>query len=186
MDTPAAGDVEVIPLRYAVAADIAAAGAAPDRQRRPARRRRARRARRRRQRAAPSILVDTRSNSLIVRSANPARMASVRVADRQARPAAAGGGRRPATSGSCYLKNADATKLAQVLRAAFSSRSRRRRRRRRQRLDAADGAAAAPTPAGAAGTASGRQLGRGGRADHRLGAARRPAASSRPTRRPTR
>ena len=72
MDTPAAGDVEVIPVQHAVASDLAAMvqrladgapaagvpGAAPG--------------------AALSILVDTRSNSLIVRAPNPSRMASIR------------------------------------------------------------------------------------------------------------
>ena len=118
MDTPAAGDVEVIPLKYAVAADIApmiqrlsdgggaqvavpgAAGAAAL--------------------SAPQILVDGRSNSLIVRSPNPARMASIRslVAKLDVAPQGA------ATSGNIWvvhLKNADATKLATVLRAAFGA-----------------------------------------------------------------
>ena len=98
MDVPASGDVEVIPLRYAVAADIAplvqrltdgGAQARPAGPARPARR----------TLAAPSILIDTRSNSLIVRSPNPARMASIRSLiakldrSRTARP-------RAATSGS--------------------------------------------------------------------------------------
>jgi general secretion pathway protein D len=118
MDTPAAGDVEVIPLKYAVAADIApmiqrlsdgggaqvavpgAAGAAAL--------------------SAPQILVDGRSNSLIVRSPNPARMASIRslVAKLDVAPQGA------ATTGNIWvvhLKNADATKLATVLRAAFGA-----------------------------------------------------------------
>ena len=77
MDTPAAGDVEVIPLRYAVASDIQ-----PLLQRLTdsggPRRRRPRAAGQNLGTAAPSILVDTRSNSLIVRSANPSKMASVR------------------------------------------------------------------------------------------------------------
>jgi general secretion pathway protein D len=119
MDVPASGDVEVIPLRYAVASDIApliqrlsdggtggvvavpgAAGAATL--------------------AAPSILVDTRSNSLIVRSPNPARMTSLRalIAKLDMPPQGS------AVSGNIWvvhLKNADATKLATVLRAAFSA-----------------------------------------------------------------
>ena len=121
MDTPANGDVEVIPLRYAVAADIAPlvqrlsdgsgspgvpgapgapGGAAAT--------------------AAPSILVDSRSNSLIVRSANNSKMASVRslVAKLDTPPLG------QAASGNIWvvhLKNADATKLAAVLRAAFSA-----------------------------------------------------------------
>ena len=117
MDTPASGDVEVITLKYAVAADIAAlvqrltdssgsaAAGAP---------------------AAPgaggttaaSVMVDARSNSLLVRAPNPARMASIRaLVDKLDRPAPSGG-----TAGNVwvvYLKNADAVKLATVLRAAY-------------------------------------------------------------------
>ena len=118
MDVPASGDVEVIPLRYAVASDIApliqrlsdsgaptapvpgAGGAATL--------------------AAPSILVDGRSNSLIVRSPNPARMSSIRalIAKLDVQPQGS------ATTGNIWvvhLKNADATKLATVLRAAFGA-----------------------------------------------------------------
>ena len=118
MDVPASGDVEVIPLRYAVASDIApliqrlttdspqgavapgAGGAATL--------------------AAPSILIDTRSNSLIVRSPNASRLASLRalVAKLDTPP------QGQAATGNIWvvhLKNADATKLATVLRAAFSA-----------------------------------------------------------------
>ncbi|HEX4233339.1 MAG TPA: type II secretion system secretin GspD [Caldimonas sp.] len=119
MDTPASGDVEVIPLKYAVASDVApliqrlgeggiggqapvpgaaAAGAL----------------------ATPTILVDGRSNSLIVRSPNPAKMASIRslIAKLDLPPQGS------ATTGNIWvvhLKNADSTKLATVLRAAFSA-----------------------------------------------------------------
>jgi general secretion pathway protein D len=116
MDTPAAGDVEVIPLRYAVASDIApllqrltdsnTPGAVPGQGAGST--------------AAPSILIDTRSNSLIVRSANPSKMAGVKslIAKLDVQPQGS------AASGNIWvvhLKNADATKLAQVLRAAFSA-----------------------------------------------------------------
>ncbi|MEO7055377.1 MAG: type II secretion system secretin GspD [Caldimonas sp.] len=117
MDVPASGDVEVIQLRHAVAADIApliqrltdsgvaspagAAGAAATL-------------------AAPSILIDTRSNSLIVRSPNASRMSSIRALiaklDTQPQGSAATG-----NIWVVHLKNADATKLAAVLRAAFSA-----------------------------------------------------------------
>jgi general secretion pathway protein D len=119
MDTPASGDVEVIPIKYAVASDIAtlvqrltdSAGSAGGA-------------------AAPgvvpgaggttaaSVMVDARSNSLLVRAPNPARMASIRaLVDKLDRPAPSGG-----TAGNVwvvYLKNADAVKLATVLRAAY-------------------------------------------------------------------
>jgi general secretion pathway protein D len=118
MDVPASGDVEVIALRYAVAADIApliqrltdsnaatpgavpGAGAATL--------------------ASPSILVDSRSNSLIVRSPNPARMSSIRALIAKLDVAPQGS----ATTGNIWvvhLKNADSTKLATVLRAAFAA-----------------------------------------------------------------
>jgi len=119
MDTPAAGDVEVIPLKYAVASDVAAlvqrltdssgAAATP---------------------GAPgaaaagsstanaSVMVEPRSNSLLVRAPNPARLASIRaLVDKLDRPVESGG-----ASGNVwvvYLKNADAVKLASVLRAAY-------------------------------------------------------------------
>ena len=116
MDTPAAGDIEVIPLKHAVAADIAAlvqrmtdSGGAPG--------------------AvtpgtpaggvgAASVQVDARSNSLLVRAANPARMASIRaLIDKLDKPVESAG-----AAGNVwvvYLKNADAVKLAAVLRAAY-------------------------------------------------------------------
>jgi general secretion pathway protein D len=121
MDVPASGDVEVIPLRYAVASDIApliqrltdsnaaSAGTVPAGTFAGTL-------------AAPSILIDTRSNALIVRSPNPARMASIRSLIAKLDVAPQGS----ATTGNIWvvhLKNADATKLATVLRAAFGAAS---------------------------------------------------------------
>jgi general secretion pathway protein D len=117
MDTPAGTDVEVIPLKFAVASDLVqvvqrfadssgAAGA-------PA--------------ATPGtgqvqVLADSRSNSLMVRAPNAARLALVRnVIDKLDRPAGSG-----APGGNIYvvyLRNADAAKLATVLRAAYSAAS---------------------------------------------------------------
>jgi general secretion pathway protein D len=112
MDTPAAGDVEVIPLQYAVAADVAALvqrltdsgggpvgvpGAAPAG-------------------GAASVLVEPRSNSLLVRAANPVRMASIRSLVAKLDQPTQGTG----NVWVVYLKNADAVKLATVLRAAYS------------------------------------------------------------------
>jgi len=112
MDTPGSGDVEVIALQHAVAADLlplvqrltdstgqpgAVLGA-----------------------TAPVIMVDARSNSLIVRAANPARLASIRsTVEKLDKPTAANGGM--GNIWVVYLKNADAVKLATVLRAAFSA-----------------------------------------------------------------
>jgi len=111
LDQPGSTDVEVIPLQYAVAADVAivvqrlgdggaaipgAPGVAA---------------------AGLSVLAESRSNSLIVRAGNAARLASVRsLIEKLDRPSTGG----PAgTINVVYLKNADATKLATVLRAAF-------------------------------------------------------------------
>jgi general secretion pathway protein D len=114
MDTPAAGDVEVIPMQHAVASDIAAMvqrladtaqtpgapGAAGG--------------------AAASILVDARSNSLIVRAPNPSRMASIRsLVAKLDQPMK--GGNALGNIWVVYLKNADAVKLAGVLRAAYTT-----------------------------------------------------------------
>ncbi len=117
MDTPAAGDVEVLPLQHALAADLApmvqrltdgVAGAGTP--------------------GVPggggvggaSIMVDSRSNSLLVRAPNPARMASIRSLVAKLDQPTAGSG----AGGNIWvvpLKNADAVKLATVLRSAFSS-----------------------------------------------------------------
>ncbi len=119
MDVPASGDIEVIPLRYAVASDIApliqrltdSNSAAPTGV--PAGTFAG-------TLASPSILIDTRSNSLIVRSPNPARMSSIRALIAKLDVAPQGS----AATGNIWvvhLKNADAAKLATVLRAAFSA-----------------------------------------------------------------
>ncbi len=114
MDTPAGSDVEVFTLQHGIAADLApvlqrlaepaqAPGAQPA--------------------AATlgvSIMVDSRSNSLIVRAPNPSRMATIRsLIEKLDRPSQAAG-----PSGNIYvvyLKNADAVKLAAVLRAAYGA-----------------------------------------------------------------
>ena len=122
MDVPAAGDVEVIPLKYAVAADIAtlvqrltdssgATSGGPG--------------------AAPavagvvgggtgtaSVMTDPRSNSLLVRAPNASRLASIRaLVEKLDRPTQGTG---PAGNvWVVYLKNADSVKLATVLRAAY-------------------------------------------------------------------
>ena len=122
MDVPSATDTEIMPLQYAIAADLApvvqklvdgvasAGGAA----------------------AANGatagsggglttiVMADTRTNSLMVRAPNASRAAMVRgLVQRLDRPGTSGLG----GSGIhvVYLKNADAVKLATVLRAAFPS-----------------------------------------------------------------
>src|SRR5438477_5729505 len=69
---------------------------------------------------ATSVVADSAHNALIVRAANPAKMAIIRsVIDKLDRPTTGGG-----PAGNIYvvhLRNADATKLAQVLRAAYAA-----------------------------------------------------------------
>lgn len=113
LDVPTATDMEAIPLQYAIASDVApvvqkladggggaagAPGAAGGQ--------------------TTMVLSDARTNTLMVRAPNAARMTLVRgLIQRLDRPGTAGLG----GSGIhvVYLKNADAVKLAQVLRAAF-------------------------------------------------------------------
>lgn len=123
LDTPSATDVEVMPLQHAVAADLAAtvqrlaetagnpsgaganatgaAAAAPAGASASAA-------------AGASIVADPQSNSLLVRAPNPVQLAFIRaLVARLDQP------RRNANVHVVYLKNTDATRLAQVLRAAF-------------------------------------------------------------------
>jgi general secretion pathway protein D len=114
LDIPATTDVEVVPLRHAVASDMAqmvqrfadssAAAAVPGSG----------------GGGAVSVLADARTNALLVRAPNAARLAQVKaVIDKLDRPAAG-----TAPGGNIYvvyLKNADASRLAQVLRAAYSA-----------------------------------------------------------------
>ncbi len=116
LDTATASDVEVIPLKHALANDLAplvqklidgsvgapgTAGQGPDSSFRTV------------------LLPEPRSNALVLRAANPARVALVRaLVDKLDRPNAVG------TQGNIhvvYLKNADATQLATTLRAALAA-----------------------------------------------------------------
>ena len=111
LDLPAVTDVEIVPLQHAIASDLAAlvqklsdtsAAAAPGLPN-----------------TSVSVLADSRSNALIIRAANPAKLASTRaLIERMDRPGRGGPG---GTIHVVYLKNADAAKLASVLRAAFAS-----------------------------------------------------------------
>jgi general secretion pathway protein D len=116
LDQPAASEVEVIPVQHALAADLApllqrlteGAGATNVPGAAAA------------QAAATQIVVEPRSNSLIVRTANPVRMNAVKsLVEKLDKPIPGGG---PAGNiWVVYLKNADAVKLAEVLRAAIAS-----------------------------------------------------------------
>jgi len=116
LDQPPGTDVEIVPLQHAVAADLAplvqrlsdgggpgvpgvpvAAGG-----------------------GATTVIADSRANALIVRAPNAARLAQVKAnierLDRPTNLIGAGGG-----MWVVHLKNADAVKLATVVRAAFSA-----------------------------------------------------------------
>lgn len=116
LDQPAASEVEVVPIRYAMASDLAplvqklsdvAATNAPGAAAAQAG-------------SSTSILVEPRTNALVIRAANPTRMAAAKaLIDKLDRPVPGGG---PAGNiWVVYLKNADAVRLAEVLRAAMAS-----------------------------------------------------------------
>jgi len=127
MDVSNASDVEIIPLQNAVASELAplvsrliegsgsAAPTAAIAQGTPT--------------AGQSdtgfrttLLAEPRSNSLIVRAANPARLALVRtLVAKLDQPAAPGSSAANGNIHVVYLKNADATKLATTLRAALAA-----------------------------------------------------------------
>ena len=115
LDTPAATDVEVIPVKHGSASDLApmvqrfadsSAGGAPGAPAAMA--------------GGVAIMADPRTNSLRVRAPNAARLAVIRsVIDKLDRPGPPG-----SPAGNIYvvyLKNADATRLAAVLRAAYGA-----------------------------------------------------------------
>jgi general secretion pathway protein D len=116
LDQPGSTEVEVLPLQHAVASDLAPivqrlaeggapTGAAPGVPGRS---------------SAVSVMVDPRSNSLVLRAANPIRLIELRsIIEKLDRPTA--GGTAAGNIWVVYLKNADAVKLATVLRAAFSA-----------------------------------------------------------------
>jgi general secretion pathway protein D len=111
LDSPSGSDVEVLPLQHAVASDLAPViqklseatpgvpGAAAA--------------------GTLTVLSDSRTNTLVLRAGSPARLAQARsLVEKLDRPGVGGAG----GSGIyvVYLKNADATRLAQVLRASFA------------------------------------------------------------------
>jgi len=118
LDVSNAGDVDVVPLKYALANDLAplvqkliegtgagAAGAAPAQ--------------------GPDtgfktvLMPEPRTNSLLLRAANPARAALVRsLVEKLDRPNASG---EAGNIHVVYLRNADATQLATTLRAAMAA-----------------------------------------------------------------
>lgn len=116
LDQPSGTGVEIVPLEHAVAADLAPlvqrigdGGTVAGVPRAPTA-----------AGGSVTVIADSRSNSLIIRAANPARLAELRATiARLDRPSAMGG-----IGGNLWvvhLKNADATRLASVVRAAFGA-----------------------------------------------------------------
>jgi general secretion pathway protein D len=116
LDQPAGGELQVVPLKNAVASDVVqtvqklidgsstAVPGVPG------------------QSGATSVIVENRTNSLIVRASNQSRMAgALSIIDKLDQPTPGGG---PAGSiWVVYLKNADAVKVAELLRAAVTANS---------------------------------------------------------------
>ncbi|SEJ03675.1 general secretion pathway protein D [Variovorax sp. OK605] len=122
LDVPNASDIEVIQLKHSIATDMVplvqrlidgggsgapgspvAAGAADASFR-------------------TTLMADPRSNSLILRAANPARVSLVRsLVDKLDRPAAESSNGAAGNIYVVYLKNADAVRLAATLRAAMAA-----------------------------------------------------------------
>ena len=117
MDVSNATDVEIIPLKHAIASDLiplvlrlidAPAGAAVAGQGADASFR-------------TTLVAESRSNTLILRAANPARVALVKsLVEKLDRPTSLGPNGAGGNIYVVYLKNAEAAKLAVTLRAALS------------------------------------------------------------------
>jgi len=115
LDQPTTTDTDVVTLKHAVASDLAPmvqrlaeGGGSPAQPGLPST-------------GGPvTVMVDARSNSLILRAANPARLAIARsIIAKLDQPTQ--GGNAAGNIWVVYLKNADAVKLAAVLRAAFAA-----------------------------------------------------------------
>ena len=122
LDVSNATGVEVLRLRHAIAGDLApmvqrliesGAAAAPAAQGQTD------------NAFKTTVIPEVRTNALIVRAANPARLVLVRsLVDQLDQPSATGAGAASGNIHVVYLKNADATKLATTLRAAIAGESR--------------------------------------------------------------
>jgi general secretion pathway protein D len=115
MDVSNATDVEVLPLEHAIASDLAplvlrlveSSSGAPAGQADTS--------------FKTTLMAEPRSNSLILRAANPARVALVKsLVQKLDQPANTGANGDAGNIYVVYLKNADATKLAVTLRAALA------------------------------------------------------------------
>ncbi|MEI7446602.1 MAG: secretin N-terminal domain-containing protein, partial [Burkholderiales bacterium] len=114
LDSPAAGEIEVVAMRHALASDVAlqvsrllddqarAAGGAPGAAVDPGQR--------------VTVLADTRINSILLRSSSPARMNLAKsLIARLDQPSS-----EPGNIRVVYLRNAEATRLVQVLRGVLA------------------------------------------------------------------
>ncbi|MEO5794559.1 MAG: type II secretion system secretin GspD [Rhodoferax sp.] len=123
MDVSNATDVEIIPLKYAIAGDLvplltklvesgSSSGAAPA-------------AGQTDSSFKTTMLAEPRSNAVILRAANPARVSLIRsLIAKLDQPTMSGSNGDAGNIYVVYLKNADATKLATTLRAAMSGEAR--------------------------------------------------------------
>ena len=119
MDVANATDVDVLPLRHAIATDLAplilkliesGSGSAPAAQGQSD------------TSYKTTVVAEARSNALIVRAANPAKLALVKsLIAKLDQPSSQGSNGPAGNIYVVYLKNADATKLAATLRAAMGA-----------------------------------------------------------------
>ena len=102
-----------------------------------------------------TVLSEVRTNALIVRAANPARVALVRqLVEQLDQPSATGAGAASGNIHVVYLKNADATKLATTLRAAIAGESRSTSAQPGSTVTGSPGTPAAPASASLSGSAA--------------------------------
>ena len=119
LDVPSASDLEIIPLKHAIASDVVpllirlmepASGGAGQGQADTS--------------FKTAIVAEPRTNAIIVRAANPARTALARALVERLDQPDSGSGSGGGNIHVVYLKNAEATKLAATLRAALSGEAR--------------------------------------------------------------
>ncbi|MGB7420887.1 MAG: type II secretion system secretin GspD, partial [Comamonas sp.] len=122
MDVSHATDVEVIPLRHAIASELAPLVSRLIEGGTPAAGAPATAAAQGDSSYKTTLLAEPRSNALIVRAANAARLAQIRTLVAQLdQPAATSAGNSSGNIHVVYLKNADAVRLATTLRAALAA-----------------------------------------------------------------
>ena len=167
MDVSNASDVEVISLKNAIATDLAPlvarlidSGSTPGAPGTPGQSDTS---------FKTTLLAEPHSNSLILRAANPARVAQVRaLVHKLDQPPAPGSSAASGNIHVVYLKNADATKLAATLRAAMAAGT----------GTAQASASSSTAPASTAPTGGLASMGSSGSATSGLGAGASPSTAS--------